>query len=208
MTEIRNGCLYLIEKWAVQIWSIELTLNFVWKEERMQVKHVQCCLKHIAPKLLRHISTGSKIRHIIALWSWVFLISHTNFSRKCERTNFPCYYQKYEKVGRMCTVIKSWILLFEALSLVYNWSWAYGKPLMNAVWKCFCHFLILFNADKLIQTFALITPFLHACHCESRSRTATRLRSASMALIYKKLVCLSNMNTISTQQVSMCLCAE
>jgi len=44
----------------------------------MQVKHVQCCLKHIAPKLLRHIflSTGTKRRHIIALWSWVFLLSH------------------------------------------------------------------------------------------------------------------------------------
>jgi hypothetical protein len=96
MTEIRDVCLYLIEKWAAQIWSREISLNFVWKEERMQVKHVQCRLKHIAPKLLRHIfiSTGSKRKHIIALWSWVFLISHTKFSRKCERTNFPCHYQK------------------------------------------------------------------------------------------------------------------
>jgi hypothetical protein len=29
MTELRDVCLYLIEKLAFQIWNIELTLNFV-----------------------------------------------------------------------------------------------------------------------------------------------------------------------------------
>jgi len=47
----------------------------------------------------------------------------------------------------------------------------------------------------------LVSVLLIAWSLSILYRTATRLRSASMALVYKKLVHLSNLNTISTQQM-------
>lgn len=47
----------------------------------------------------------------------------------------------------------------------------------------------------------LVSVLLIAWSWSSLYRTATRLRSASMALVYKKLVHLSNRNTVSTQQM-------
>jgi hypothetical protein len=83
-----------------------------------------------------------------------------------------------------------------------------GNPVRKPVCKFFCQWHIISSADQMIQTFTFIVPILHICHCELCSRTATRLRSASMALVYNKLVQLSNLNTVSTQQVSMSLCAQ
>ena len=72
-------------------------------------------------------------------------------------------------------------------------------------------FLSLAYSLQCRQIYSNFCPYytlLHACHYESCSRTATRLRSASMALVYKKLVHLSNLNTVSTQQVSICVCVR
>jgi hypothetical protein len=78
------------------------------------------------------------------------------------------------------------------------------KPLTNQFYEILYHQHTLVQKECILllrvsRMFASVNLF---------SRTATRLRSASMTLVYNKLVCLSELNTISAQQVSTCLCAH
>ena len=95
MTEIRDVCLYLIEKWAVQIWSIELTLILyeMRKECKLNMCNVVWSILHQRGQdiYLYQLAAREDISLPCDHRSFWY---HINFSRKCERATFPCHFQK------------------------------------------------------------------------------------------------------------------